>query len=291
MQGSLGTNIFQIHQILFYARGMNRLLLLFAAICLALPMTVQAKETKMTESEAQALQLALNRGLDLIRYDQAAWHTTDTLREDVPALSDSGIRGWVVTQVESGLLVTFWKRDGEAYVGVYSAIWNKDGVTERRILSGKDTALSDFQRGLIEAQQLVLKSGFEFTRCSQAAFNSVVLPPTADGDPILVYFLVPQADFKSVPLGKHYRFSVKDGKIESHRSFSNSCISLPLGLEKGKGKPEALTISHLLDPVPTEIHIFSTFAAKLPIYVITSSNNHIWSAEIISGQPRVRLIK
>jgi hypothetical protein len=56
-------------------------------------------------------------------------------------------------------------------------------------------------------------------------------------------------------------------------------------------KAEALVVSHLLDPTPTEIHVFSVFAAKKPIYVITVTNDRIWAAEISGGQARIRLVK
>ena len=102
---------------------------------------------------------------------------------------------------------------------------------------------------------------------------------------------LPQETLDEVPLGGHYRFEVLDGKIVDSRTFTNSCISLPTGADDEGNKPAGLTISHLLDPIPTEIHVFSTYAARVPIYVITSQNERIWVSEVSGGKSRVRLIE
>ena len=259
-------------------------LLLVCVMALASTATF-AQKTGMPATEAEALQLALDRGLDLYRYDQAAWHTTDTLQEDIADLNNSGIQGWVVTMVDSGLLVTFWKPDGDTFSGVYSAVWGNDQVTERKILSGEQTELSPEQIELINASRAVDASNLE--RCSKSPFNLVVLPSAGAGEPILVYLLTPQTSFDSIPLGGHYRFSVENGKVTSQRKFMKSCFDMPVKEDK-KNETVAFGITHLLDPVPTEIHIFSVFAAQKPIYVITTQNETQWVAEVSGGQPRVR---
>ncbi len=262
-----------------------------AALSLAFSSPLLAEEPKISAEEEAALKLALDRGLAIYNHDQAAWHTTDTAREDIKDINSSGIRGWVVTESDAGFLVTYWRPDGDGYAGVYSAVWNPDGVTERKLLSGDAANLSAEQIKLIEARQAALNSKIEITRCSKSPFNLVVLPPKENDDPIFVYFLVPQADLESVPLGKHYRFAVKDGKVISHRAFTKGCITLPLTGDEEKGKPESFFLSHVLDPTPTEIHVFSVFAARVPIFVNTTSNKSVWSNEISAGQPRIQKIR
>lgn len=269
---------------------MLRTLILLLTFSFGIASTAQAEQASMTEAEAAAVQLALNRGLDLYRYDQAAWQTADTLREDIPNLEDSGIRGWVVTPTENGLQTTYWKKNGEGFAGVYSAVWTGKSVTQRRVLAANDTQLSAQQLDLILAKEAIDVKALE--NCSNRPFNTVVLPSEKAGDPILVYFLTPQTRLSAVPMGGHYRFSVVDGKVRDQRAFTKSCIELGLTDPKSQnGKAEALVIGHLLDPEPTEIHVFSTFTAKVPIYVSTISNEALWVTEISGGQPRVRLIK
>ena len=53
-----------------------------------------------------------------------------------------------------------------------------------------------------------------------------------------------------------------------------------------KGQLAALTVTHLLDPVPTEIHVFSSLSIHLPVLVATTSNAHLWAVE---GN-RIRLV-
>jgi hypothetical protein len=40
-------------------------------------------------------------------------------------------------------------------------------------------------------------------------------------------------------------------------------------------------ISHLLDPTPTEIHVFTALASKSELFVVTSENDQFWK---ISGE-------
>ena len=281
----------QMPLIRLYDCQMDKLLRLIASLCLFITPPVFAEGSGIGEGDAAALQVALNRGLALRNYDQAAWHTTDTLREDVKDLNGSGIQGWVVTETEDGWLSTFWKPDGDSFAGVYSAEWDGKKVKNRKVLVGESTALTAAQIGLIRAQQAVGDAQPKIERCSEAPFNSVILPPESDDDPILVYYLVPQTSNDAIPMGKHYRFEVRDNKVVNQRSFTNSCIALELTDGKGKGKLEALVITHLLDPVPTEIHVFSVFAAEVPIYVSTASNKFTWAVEVSSGQPRVRKVE
>ena len=58
-----------------------------------------------------------------------------------------------------------------------------------------------------------------------------------------------------------------------------------------EGAPAGLMVSHILDETPTEIHVFSTYVAGLPVYVSTVKNDRVWVIELIEGQPRVRLIR
>lgn len=265
-------------------------LLAFTVTQFIIPSISFAQETELSSADRAAIALTLDRGQKIYQYDQAAWHSSDTLLEDIKDIDNSGIRGWVVTEVGDDLLTTYWRRDGDGYAGVYSAVWTGSKIGDRRILSDEAAKLSAEQVKLIRASAAVrADQNIELTRCSDRPFNSVVIPGSTADDPILVYYLTPQSTLDAIPLGGHYRFLVKDDKVISHRKFTNSCISLSTG-DKDK-KPEAITISHLLDAVPTEIHVFSAYAAKLPLYVITTSNENLWAVEIISAQPNIRKLK
>lgn len=237
-------------------------------------------------AEEQAdIALATARAKLLYRYDQAAWHTTDALRRDVPGEALATIRGWVVTPDGDDYRVTYYSGDaGTEHRAVYSAVWTgATDIRDRRVHEAGDSQLSPEQARLAAASDAVPEQGP--LRCADRRFNRVVLPRSSADGPDLVYLLTPQTETGTIPLGGHHRSAVKDGKILSSRAFSNSCIAMPLD-----AKAEGFVISHLLDPTPTEIHFFSALAGRTPVYVITSQNERLWVAEIVDGEPRARLV-
>lgn len=244
---------------------------------------------RMTAQEADQLQLALNRGLDLHRYDQAAWHATDALLEEIENPGSERIKGWIVEPVDQGWQVVFWAMDGEEYKAAFTAIYDGRKIISRQVFGDERPSLTEGQLALIAAQRAT--AGEVVDRCSDEPFNTVVFPTGNEDGGHFVYFLVPQTKAGSVPLGGHYRFEVVDGEIVNRRKFANSCIELGETRGRSETQPAAFFITHLLDPVPTEIHVFATFGVGRPINVMTSENGHIWVTEISGGQPRVRLLK
>jgi len=49
----------------------------------------------------------------------------------------------------------------------------------------------------------------------------------------------------------------------------------------------ALMITHLLDPIPTEAHVFWSIWAHKPLYVATPPNGTIW---VVEGS-KIRLVE
>jgi hypothetical protein len=127
------------------------------------------------------------------------------------------------------------------------------------------------------------------SRCVDKPFNTVVLPPETPGGPILVYFLTPQTSTTALPFGGHYLVPVAaDGTAGPLRAFTKSCGQLEKG--EGKDKAVALVVTHLLDPTPTEIHVFTMLAAQLPLFVTTTQNDRLWCIEFKDGRARIRLV-
>jgi hypothetical protein len=40
-----------------------------------------------------------------------------------------------------------------------------------------------------------------------------------------------------------------------------------------------MTLTHLLDPQPTEIHIFASYYVPIGLMIITTENERVWSVE------------
>ena len=119
----------------------------------------------------------------------------------------------------------------------------------------------------------------------------VTLPPREESDPTLVYLLTPQTSSTSVPVGGHYRFTVSDGAVIEQRAFSNSCLELETAQADEKGdttnRVAMLAVTHVLDPIPTEIHMFTLLAARTPVLVMTVANRQTWGLSIEDGRPQI----
>ncbi len=268
---------------------MKRLFVALALGCATPQISVAQEAPRVSETDRGDLVLAITRGKQIFEYDQAAWHTTDALLEDVNDASKIGIQGWVVTKVTSGLNVTYFGKTDKGLIGLYSAVWTGSAVIERKRLEvGPDSVLQAEQLRLIAARDAASPVGLAV--CEDKPFNTVVLPGEKPGDADLVYYLTPQLRAGIFPFGGHHRIAVKNGKEVERRSFTKSCMNLPTTGNKKGGKPSALVLTHLLDPIPTELHVFSVFSTKLPLYVMTQSNERIWVVEVPNGFARVRLL-
>ncbi len=118
--------------------------------------------------------------------------------------------------------------------------------------------------------------------CASAPFNTIVLPPENDNT-IPVYFLTPQTENGRFPFGGHYEVDVgADGQVVSARPFTRACITLTKGDEKPDSKPVAMAITHILDPRPTEVHVFEQVSLGVPLYVGIVDPRSTWKVE--SGQ-------
>jgi hypothetical protein len=264
-------------------------ILVFAALNFG-PTAAWASEASLLTApqEQTEIQLALDRGTQLFNYDQAAWHTTDALLVDVPDPSGAGIRGWVVTPNDRGLRVTYFGVAKSTPFGIYSAIWaGKEVIDRKRIPPGPESKLSPDEQRLVAARDAAHPDGLS-TCAKTKPFNTIILPGRTSADPISVYYLTPQTQNDLFPLGGHHRIDVKDGKVAAKRTFTKSCVDLNRMQQGSDDRVAAFVISHLLDPTPTEIHVFSVLAAEVPMYVSTISNKAIWAVEISGGKARVR---
>lgn len=244
---------------------------------------------QMTAAEDAAVQQAVDLGWQVYSYDQAAWHGTDAMLEDVADARTRGIAGWIVKDVADGWETVFYRPSkAGGYEAVWAGVYDGRKVMRRTTFKAGERALAPAEIALAEATELARTQQAE--RCSASPFNTVVLPTGKPDGGLYAYLLTPQEKTGEIPFGGHHRFEIVGGKVKERRGFTKSCLTIPVANEKGK-RPEALTVTHLLDATPTEIHVFSVYAAGLPVYVLTSGNNRVWSAEVSGGKPRIRLIR
>lgn len=262
---------------------------LIAGIVAAPPLSAKAPQS-LTAAEQAQLQQNLDRGALLYRYDQSAWHVTDAALAALPDSTKTMLRGYITTPAPKGLKTTFFGQsdDGRYFAG-YSAVWTGSAIVDARIYptDPRVPVTADEQR-LIEARKVALDGMGKLAMCSSASPNVIVVPGGAN-EPVAVYILTPQTKNGVYPLGGHHRIDVKDGKIVATRDFTKSCIDLNRNAMPKGAQPLAAFITHLLDPVPTEIHAFSAFAMGVPL-VVGVRDGRIYAVEIRDGRPQARLM-
>jgi hypothetical protein len=252
-----------------------RLIAILLVFCLAAPAAAQ------TPAERERLDRALQRGRLIFEIDRAAWVTTDDIRAhrgDVGA-----VRGWTVERDGTGYAVTYFAGEGDVRPAVYRGRVENNRVVSREVFSA-DTRppLTAVQRRLADARRAV---GLMNQRpCTNAPFNAVVIPPATPDEPAEVYALTAQTDSTSYPFGGHFlgRISAA-GELLSQRAFTRACLNM-LPQPPAGNQPAALVVSHLLDPTPTEIHVFMSIWVALPVYVLTGDRT--WE---VTGD-RIRLV-
>jgi len=107
--------------------------------------------------------------------------------------------------------------------------------------------------------------------CSKSSPNVAVIPGATAADPVSIYVMTPQTENGIWPLGGHHRIDVKESRIVSQRAFTKSCVNL--GGAKKNEVPLTMAVTHLLDPIPTEIHAFTVQTSGVPLNVGTSDGS------------------
>jgi hypothetical protein len=215
-------------------------------------------------------------------YDQAAWHGTDAFLEDLKRsdADQSALRGYVVEPGGEGLLKAtfFGMRDGKYFA--FASYWVRGGKVERGGIIEPDGAreLSLLALRMIEVRQKAIKhlQKGSYAFCNRASPNTLVLPPRADGS-MQVYVMTASVSNGSYPAGGHYRFDFDAANtLVGERAFMRSCLDVQYA-GRGSERPVAAFVTHLLDPQPTEVHVFVSRYVPIPLMVGTQSNRETWS--------------
>lgn len=258
----------------FVARALSAMLL----ACLSIPAMAQDASGPALAIPAelqQAVAAAEQTGRLLQRLDRAAWIATDEFGADRHARKlRKSTRGWITEPVDTGTLVSFFDASDPPNK-VYTVEVQSSGAIGNAG-AASDASFTEEQLSLIRARQAAIKQ--TFLACSQD-YNSVVY---RDGDSIRVYLMPGTRKPGIFPAGGHHLFvyDATGRTLQSQRDFTKSCIDLrgaPPGeaVEKGD-RIMGMMITHLLDPQPTEIHVFISLNSDSPLYVGTVENRYLW---------------
>lgn len=227
-----------------------------------------ASQAPAPEVQAAALTAAADNGMALYRHDRAAWRATDVMLAHSGGEGDERVRGWVTQQVGDDIIVTFLDGTPQA---LYRVTVTREDIVGRVDALPAPAPLSDHEAGAAAARALAETARFE--RCTER-YNTVVLPVAPASGEWALYLLPATTSHEDLPIGGAYRLDIKDGRILSQRGFSRSCISL-----KNDADAVGLMISHLMDPYPTEIHVFWSLWAKKPMYVGITQSGVLWKVD------------
>jgi hypothetical protein len=261
------------------------LLVPIAAALLAAPAATLAKERPATQAsagEAAALSEIGQRGRLLFDLDRAAWVATDDFAAKAGDLSKTGGKGYVTEREGEGFVVTFYAGEPGSEVAIYVGHVAGRRLISGRLLTGGDRIpLTPAQARLAAARRAGQAAGLR--PCTAAPFNVTAVPPSSADQPLELYLTSAQIENGVYPFGGHYLVTVgPDAQVLSARKFTNSCVNMPLPSTGPAGAvPAAAVVSHVLDPIPTEIHAFMSITIGKPVYVVTSDPERIW---VVNGE-------
>jgi hypothetical protein len=265
-------------------------------VALALPAALApavAAQQPISEEQARrdiphydAMKAAAARGREMYLYDQAAWHATDRFREEFDFDNASFMRGYIVLPRDDDRLDTVFYGEVDGTLVEVARYTVAGSRVEEGGLLPEDARppLSEVALRMAAAQRTALEEmrPREYGLCANSAPNTIVLPPADDGA-ITVYVLTPPTENDSYPMGGHYRIEVAaDGKASHARRFMNTCFPANFGASAGGedgARPIMMTLTHLLDPQPTEIHVFASYYVPIGLMIVTTENERLWSIE------------
>jgi hypothetical protein len=215
-------------------------------------------------------------------FDRAAWLTSDDVLARIPADRQAEFGGWIVTPLADGVHVDYFGKDAAADHVIYGADVKGEAVSNAAVYPAtaepplKEPALQMVRA--LRAARAVMERHADWHSCTNAPLNTVVLPPDSNGI-VAVYFLTPQTEMNSFPLGGHYEVDIaRDGSTAYARSFTKDCLTVSKSPPATGAQPAALFVTHILDPQPTEIHVFEQYYVGIPIFVGTGPNT-VWKVE------------
>ncbi len=222
---------------------------------------------------AAALRSAEVNGLEIYWHDHATAVASDAMMK-IGMAKDNRVRGWVTQRRQTDIVVTFVGVGQDKLLhALYRATVTPDGkVAPGSGLLAPVQALTQFELEMLAARATAAASSF--TPCTPK-YNTVVLPVMTNNVRHWAVFLLPATTDRTViPLGGAYRIMTSaDGQqVESSRTYTRSCITLA-----NPANGVANVVSHLMDAIPTEVHVFWQRWSGKPMWVTIPSNGSSWS--------------
>lgn len=231
-------------------------------------------------SNGQRIVEAASLGRLIYTFDRAAWVSSDALTATIPKDQLTGIGGYIVEASSVQTLRVTYYRGSAAAAQAFFVADVREGKVVRKELLATSVSLTANQVVLARARDVAAERTRErsYKPCTPLPFNTVVVP-SRNGGPVAVYLLSAQQDAGTYPMGGNYRVIVApDGTVLASRPYSVSCLSLTVPKLPAGAKPVGFVVNHLLDPVPTEIHVFASYSLRMPVFVVTP-DKRVWEVQ------------
>ena len=242
----------------------------------------------LTRAQLAELQAAAARGRLLGVIERGGRLATEDMLSHIPDPEGAGISGWIAEAEGNGVAVTFYADGETGPVSVYRVTINGGRVVDRDVhLAGTRPPLNPIQARMAAARAAT--AGLDHRPCGGDVLNVVVVPPLTPDGTIDVYQISPQTRPGFYPLGGHFRTSVAaDGSVVSTRGYTNACLDAPVAVPAPGTRPAPITITHLMDPLPQDIHAFLSAWTGHPLIVVAGDPQRLFAVtpEGIAEVPR-----
>jgi hypothetical protein len=215
-------------------------------------------------------------GREIHRRDMFAWWASDAAVPQLTAADAEVLRVWVLDADDPSLIHFVAELDDTPRSLLRVRCIEANNCTVER--PAEPPPLSE--RNAAQLHAIATASQHASFEPTSERYNQVVIP-TADSR-WAVYLIAATTDPNLVMLGRHYRFLVSaDGaSVVEWRAFSKTALALelhPAGMPEGASL-EALVVSHLLDPIPTELHVWAALNYRTKLGVMTGST--LWMIDV-----------
>jgi hypothetical protein len=225
------------------------------------------------------LDAAVARGRTLGAIARAGQVGTQDMLARIPDPDAAGISGWLAEPEGNGVTVYFYAlgADGAAPAMVYRGNVLGGRVLSRETwLTGDRPPLPPLEARMATARHIA--EGQDHRACGADEFNYFVVPPTTADGPIDVYQISPQSQRGRFPIGGHFKTIVNaDGTIAATRGYTNACLDVAAADPVIGIQPSPIAVTHLLDPLPTEIHVFLAIWTRHPLVVAAGDPTRLFA--------------
>jgi hypothetical protein len=231
----------------------------------------------LSRAEIATVEAAVQRGRLLGLIDRSGRFATRDMLSRISDPSAAGISGWIAEPEGNAVAVTFYADTDAGPVSVYRVAILGGRIVSRdvHVTASARPPLNPIQARMAAARAATGR--LDHRPCAGEVFNVfVVQPATADG-PIDVYQISPQTRRGFYFLGGHFKTSVAaDGSVAATRGFANACLDTAVADPAPGARPAPIAITHLLDPLPQEIHVFLSIWTGHPLIVVAGDPQRLF---------------